>query len=669
MSTLSAYRRLLRPSWRGGQRRRAQALFEKGEPPLRAELFGLTQLEKHAESLASGHTLDLAPGRERLLRRLAENERVIRESYRTAAEAAQTSRQLAPAAEWLLDNYYLIREQIALAREHLTSAYSRELPRLGSGPLKGFPRVYDISLELVLHADGRVDLENVHHFTQAYQRVSPLRLGELWAVPIMMRLALIENLRRVSHRIAWRRRQRDLGEEWGTRLVAAARAGSGEFITELAAFVRAQPALSAPFVTEMAAVLEGSPTALAVNWIEQQLTEQGQSIQMIQQVESQDQASDQISIGNSITSLRTLNAVDWTEFVEGLSETEAVLRRDPLGVYAGMDLATRDSYRHAVEGLAKGKGVRELEVAECVVSLAAHRRQQPHASRLESHVGYFLVGPGEEELERELGYRRKLSVRVRRFLWRKSLYLYLTAILLLTALFTALLMLEWWSPAAHNWVFTAALIVTMGVVSRPAVSLVNWLSTRLVAPHRLPRMDFSKGIPREHCTAVVVPALLFSAETVETLLRDLEIHYLANRSPNLFFGLLTDPPDSAQEAHPEDARLAAAAVEGIRELNARYASSGGATFFVLHRPRRWNPAERVWMGRERKRGKLEDFNRLLIEGDTKPFSVIEGEVAALRAVRHVITLDSDTQLPPGAAWKLAAALAHPLNRPQVNPQT
>ncbi|NLB59615.1 MAG: cyclic beta 1-2 glucan synthetase, partial [Lentisphaerae bacterium] len=652
---------------------RRHGSFDTGEPPLRAELFGLEQFSSFGAALAAAHDLDPAsPSSECLLPRLTENAAIIRHSYDLIAAAARAGQALAPDAEWLLDNYYLIAEQIDIARQHLPKGYSRELPRLRSGPLRGFPRIYDLALELVSHTDGCVDADNITHFIKAYQRVQSLKLGELWAIPIMLRLTLLENLRRVAYRIVWRRQHRELALKWARRFIAVAQKDPRLFVTELADFVRANPPMSPPFIAELYANIEGihSVIGLAINWIEQELSQQGQSIELIQQAESQSQAADQISIGNTITSLRTLNAIDWRQFVENLSVTEAVLRRDPAGVYAQMDFRTRDHYRHVVEGLAKTTKQAEESVAETAVRLAIARRDHSLADRRELHVGYFLIDRGAPELQRAVGFRIPLSRRLRRRLCRRPVVLYLGAISALTLLMATPFcwLCQALRPGQWPWLALAAVLILLSV-SRSAVALINWVITLGLSPRRLARLDFSKGVPENHRTAVVIPTLLYSENNLHSLLERIEICYLANREPNLCFGLLLDFPDAAQAELPHEAALLAAAVTGIRQLNTEYAAEQTNPFFLLFRKREWNPAEQTWMGHERKRGKLEMFNRLVCEGASDAWPVLEGDLEMIRSIKYVITLDADTQLPPQAAVKLAGTLAHPLNRPRLNPQT
>jgi cellobiose phosphorylase len=646
--------------------------FEKmkeAEPPLREELFSITQLESHARTLAAGHSLDSRPGRELFLRRLQENEEVIREAYEQVAETVRKGRTVAPAAEWLLDNHYLIEAQIDQIRLNFPPGYSWQLPRLTSGSLRGFPRIYDLALDLVSHTDGRVDIGNISHFIRSYQSVSPLKLGELWAVPLMIGLALIENLRRVSNRIVWRRRQQDWALDWSQQFLGAVQKDSKSPITVLADLVRSHPPMSTPFLAELTANLQGMHPVLGlvITWVEQELSERGQTLELIHEAESHDQAAVHASISNSITSLRNLSTIDWKDFVESLSAIEAVLRRDPHDVYARMDFGSRDVCRREVEDLARRSGQEETAVAEMAVRLAAERQPGPQADPRGGTVGYYLTGQGRLELESRIGYRTSLRRRVGRLLGRRALGVYLAAVGLLLA--TLSVAVFWGIGRGPNWTWLAAAVIAVGLVaSRSAVSLVNWAAVLLVPPRGLLRLDFSKGIPSAYRTAVAVPAFLSSLETVERLLEQLEIRYLANRSPNLEMVLLTDFPDAPQESMPEDRSLLDAALAGVRRLNEKYAETNQAVFHLLHRSRLWNPAEGRWMGYERKRGKMEQFNRLVRQGIADPFSVIEGDVKGLRNVRFVITLDADTELPPGSAWKMVGALAHPLNRPRVDPQ-
>ena len=635
------------------------------EPPLRSELFSASQMEQHGKTLAAAHTLSADHSPEQLLTRLGENEGVLHEVRDLLTEAVKGNRRITPAGEWLLDNFYLMQEQIRTAKIHLPKGYSKGLPRLKKGPSMGLPRVYDIALETISHGDGRVDPESLSSFVAAYQTVTVLQLGELWAIPIMLRLALIENLRRIATRIAADRIDRNQADYWADRITETAELNPKDLILVIADMARSKPPMVSSFVAELTRRLQGQGPALALplTWIEQQLSESSLTIELLVQSENQQQAADQLSISNSIGSLRFLGAMDWRKFVETMSVVEQALCEDPAGVYDRMDFATRDQYRHVVEKMAKGSRLSENEVARAAINLARKAGDGLDSNNRENHVGFYLMDKGLALLERCAGVRTSSTEMLRKTIHRFPLPFYLGTICALTAIFTGCLIAEAHASGLRSpWMWLVGIVSLMSV-SQLAIALVNWLTTRLVAPQPLPRMDLSKGIPPEASALVVVPTMITGTENIEHLMEALEVRFLANRDENLRFVLLTDFRDANEETLPEDGPLLSLARQGIEELNEKYRTSKNDNFFLFHRPRRFNPQEQIWMGYERKRGKLAELNSFLRGGSRECFSLIVGNTEGLEKVKYIITLDTDTQLPRDAAWQLVGAMAHPLNRP------
>ena len=638
------------------------------EPPLRSELLSASQMEQHGKTLAAAHTLSAGHPPEQLLARLSENEGMLLNVRELLSEAVKGNRRITPAGEWLLDNFYLIEEQIRTAKRHLPKGYSKGLPCLKKGPSTGLPRVYDIALETISHGDGRVDPEGLSRFVAAYQTVTVLMLGELWAIPIMLRLALIENLRRVATRIAADRIDRNLADYWADKFTETAERNPKDLILIIADMARSKPPMVSSFVAEFARRLQGQGPALALplTWIEQQLSESSLTIEQLIQSENQQQAADQLSISNSIGSLRFLGAMDWRKFVETMSVVEQTLCEDPAGVYDRMDFATRDSYRHVVERIAKSSRLSEPEVARAAIRLAGESKGRIDGDDRTNHVGFYLIDKGWTQLEGRAGVRLSFTEATRKVIHRSPLLFYLGTIGVLTALFTGSLLAEaHFSGLRGPWMWLVG-ILSLLCVSQLAIALVNWLTTRLVAPQSLPRMDFSKGIPPESSALVVVPTMITGTESIEHLMEALEVRFLANRDENLRFVLLTDFRDAGEEILPEDGPLLSLARQRIEELNEKYRTSKNDAFFLFHRPRRFNPQEQIWMGYERKRGKLAELNSFLRGGPRACFSLIVGNTEGLEKVRYIITLDTDTQLPRDAAWQLVGAMAHPLNRPQYD---
>lgn len=397
-------------------------------------------------------------------------------------------------------------------------------------------------------------------FVSAYQAVTPLTIGELWAIPIMLRLALIENLRRVAARIGADRVDRNRADHWADQMVAVAEEDPKSLILVIADMARSDPPMVGAFVAEFARRLQGRSPALALplTWVEQRLSEDGLTIEQLVHSENQQQATDQVSISNSISSLRFLGAADWRAFVEARSGVELSLREDPTGEYSRMDFATRDEYRHAVETTAKRSGVEEGQVARRAIGLAREAASGPAPDPRTTHVGFYLVDRGLPELERAVGARFSIPQAVRRACLGRPLTVYLGSILVLTLLPTAGLMVVVREQGGAGWLVALLAFLLPPCASQVAVAVVNALVPRLATARALPKMDLSEGVPSVSRTLVVVPTMLTSVQTVEQMVEALEVRFLGNRDDHVCFGLLTDLADASQEYSP----LANLAVKG-----------------------------------------------------------------------------------------------------------
>jgi cyclic beta-1,2-glucan synthetase len=638
--------------------------------PIRGELLGAEQLAERVAEVARGQRLAVVHiRRAQLLARLTETRRILEDAHARLAAVAADDVDVGPAGDWLLDNFHVVREHILEVHESLPRGYYRELPELASGPLAGYPRVYELAITLISHTEGRVDEENIALVLTAFQRVATLSMGELWAVPAMLRLGLIESVRRVALRTVQRLDEIEAADRWAGRLQVASDRGKRALGAALNAFVTAPPTLTPFFVSRFLQQLRRArgefPPLL---WLEQWIGEDGPSAEEADAWSAQRQATTQIIMANSITSLRAIARIDWRLIVERQSVVEAVLRQDPSGFYARMTFATRDRYRHVVERLAKRARREEASVASFALDLARTGDGNGKGDARRAHVGYFLIDEGLADLERAIAYGPALGERVHRWILRHPYIVFGGGILAATL---AMMWIGWQSAQPATWAAAAAvLVLTLIPANDVAINIVNQLVTTFLPPRTLPKLDLSEdgtsggGIPAEYRSAVVIPTLFPSVDVVQEALSMLEVHFLANREGHLHFAVLSDFADSPTETRTEDAAIVDAAVTGIRELNARYTTGGASSdrFYLFHRPRRWNEREGVWMGWERKRGKLAQFNQFVQGRADEAFSVVVGDVDAIRRVRYVITLDADTVLPPGTAALLVGTLAHPLNR-------
>ncbi|MGH7445330.1 MAG: cyclic beta 1-2 glucan synthetase, partial [Longimicrobiales bacterium] len=574
-----------------------------------------------------------------------------------------------PAGEWLLDNYHVVKEHLREVHESLPRDYYRELPELSSGPLAGYPRVYELATTLISHSEARVGLDNVDLFVGAFQEVAPLTIGELWAIPAMLRLALLESVRRMTLRTVQRLEEVEAADRWVARIHEASANDAANLGAALRDFVANTPPLTAPFVARFLQQLRparGTFPALVV--LEAWIAEESLSAEEAAARSTQRLAITQVVMANTITSLRAIGRMDWPSCVERQSRMDAVLREDPSGFYARMTFDTRDQYRHEVERIAKRTGLAEADVARAAIGLASETEAAAAGDdRRRRHVGYFLVDAGLPELERATGFRPRFEQAVRRWILRHPDHVLVGGIVAGTV--AALAAVLWLAGPDARTMWPLVLAVALIPAGQIAVSAMNQLIAAVLPPGHLPKLELRAphGVPAEYRTAVVIPTLFGSIEAVQEALETLEARYLANREANLHFAVLSDFEDAATELCAGDDAIVAVAVEGVHALNARYAGERQDAFYLFHRPRRWNAQEGVWMGWERKRGKLGDFNRFIRGAAGDAFSVVVGQTEALRSVRYVITLDADTVLPPDAAPLLVGAIAHPLNRAVYDP--
>lgn len=638
------------------------------EEPLREELFSSDQLERFAKALAGKHTLGQKPAKDHLLRRLGDNETFLQEVRKLLNDSIKRKYPVTPAGEWLIDNFYLIEEHIRIAKTQFPKTYSEDLPQLSAGPAAGITRIYDLVLQIISHSDGKLDMESLNRFIKAYQTVTNLYLGELWAVPIMLRLALIENIRRVSARMAIDKVDRNLADHWARKMIETTEKDPKNLILVIADMARSKPPIASAFVSELTRQLTGKGPGLAMslNWIEEQLSDSGRTGTELVNAENKKQTADQVSVSNSIGSLRLLGTLDWRNFVETNSIVEQTLREDNGGVYGLMDFPTRDHYRHVVELIARKSRSSEQDIARLAIQLTKQPASPHEGDQRTAHVGYYLIGPGLRQTQRMAKMRLSLTQRIGNGLGKHAFGLYLTSILLISLALSAAILQRAYSDTQNAWLLVIIAVLLLLSASQLALTVVNFISTLLVKPRLLPRMDFSGEISADCRTLVVVPAMLTTTAAIEDLVEALEVRFLANRNTHLHFGLLTDFTDAARETIPEDQYLLDTARQGLARLNKKYQREKEGFFFLFHRPRKWNPAEGVWMGYERKRGKLSDLNALL-RGDTlERFSLVTGDQSLFPKIKYVITLDADTQLPLGSAWKLIGTMAHPLNRAWVD---
>jgi len=562
-----------------------------------------SRLKKFAHQLAGAHVV-VPAGRDTVKTPRIQNTDVLDtlQSWDLVLHNANTIFKSVPAkdipvsraGEWMLDNFYIVKQTLRQIEEDLPGNFLIQLPKLDGTPLQGHTRIFALAREWISYSQCQIDLTQAAIFMQEYQQVTPLTIGELWALPIMLRIGILERL------------------------------------------------------TYATAALTGIDVPKGLKEIPNQFDFQS--------------LTNDTLVANCFLSLRLLLATDWKDIFEQTSRVERILRDDPAAIYAGMDFDTRNNYRNVIEELARHSTFSEEGVALAAVDFS--RTADAAVPKRKAHVGFYLIDTGRAALEQKIDYKPGMRIRIQRAFLKSPTVAYLGSIAIFSILFVLGLL-------AYTKFFGGSLIqlllvgvLGLGLSVESAIVLVHWNVTRRIKPQSLPRMDFSEGIPSDTRTMVVVPTLLENAEELNHLLQELELYYLANPDPQLTYALLTDFGDASAESMAGDEELLGLATTGIENLNSKYGKE--APFYLFHRQRQWNPSEGVWMGWERKRGKLADFNRLLLNSGGTAYTTQVGKFSILPDIKYVITLDADTSLPQGSANRLIATLAHPLNRAEFS---
>lgn len=626
---------------------------------LQKEPLTLDQLRQQAIDLATslqqtyvGETFQPS-----LLKRLKKSARILSLLRRNVAEGEYVEQTLTLSAEWLLDNTYVIQGSIEEIQRNLPLKFYRELPKILRGPLKGLPRIYACAVELVHGTAGKLSRESIIEFIKSYQTVHPLTIGELWALALLLRLRLIECVQFLAVEIDRRMREGELASFWGNRLLQAARREPERLPEFFALLDKEFPIPSAHFAEELLEHLFDEEAALvqAKKWIELRFGIPSSDVIHQEQI---NEAAEQVVFSNAITSLITLSQLSWQDIFETLSPVDAILKDDPVDIYSKMDFTTRNLYRESIEVIARYSHLLEVEIAKRAIQSA-----QEGQLDFDRHVGYYLVDEGRRKLEATAGYAPPLLQSLRRWITGHPASIYLGGIaigILVLEIGIVAISLKY-DVGLFQTIFFAFLALIP--VSELVIQFMNLFVTRLIPPSILPKMLFENAIPTEDKTLVVVPMLLLGQEEIQAELDRLEIRYLANPDPMLYFGLFSDFTDAPEQHTSADAALLEVAVKGIVAFDNKY---GPGKFFLFHRQRVWSHSEKAWIGWERKRGKLEKLNRFLMGEQLEENIVYAGKAEALKGLRYVITLDSDTQLPKNQAKRLIEVSAHPLNRPQFS---
>jgi cyclic beta-1,2-glucan synthetase len=641
--------------------------WESNQEPTREDLWDVERLERHAQQLALQTGPASAAARCALQSHLDSNVRLLRQAYVAIAAALHDGRAITPAAEWLLDNFHLIAEQATDIPLDLTARAWQELPASPDSDTAGWPRIFWIVREYLAHSDCGFSGETFARYLISYQGNAPLTMRELWAASPVLRLALVDELRRLAVRIEAALDARGAADELTNAVMRDHALGPTS---------RRPPALLLPiaprrdpFIVQLSQRLQslGEDGQPMLAQLASQLMPFGTAIDDVIQREHSRRSSSNLTVRNAFTSLRTVAAFDWRLLFERASPVENLLRT--CTSYDVCDRRTRERYRQCIEASARATGRPEIEIANLVLRQLASPLSAPLS--FEGDIGELLIGSRRAEFEAVVGYRPAPLQRLQRQVVRHSQLLYRGGVVVLACGLSAAAV-HWGLPdpdwrTPQPWLLAALALMP---ASELAVGFINRIWVRRFPPRHLPRLALERRIPIELKTLVVMPVMLRDAADVAAFTHALQVHALANPDAHLRFALLSDGIDAPTSSLEGDEALLATATVAIAALNAsdRAPPPDEPRFYLFHRRRQWNELERCFMGWERKRGKLTELNHLLLGKGPTSIITRSGEPTLAPAnVRYVLTLDADTRVPLGVARDLVGIAAHPLNRAVFDP--
>lgn len=621
------------------------------------------QLENYLEKVASDHILTSKSDKSTYpVPRLIENFKFITKTYEILNEDLKIGISIHPAGEWLLDNYYIIEESVKNIQKDLSLEKYTNFLGIQNGIYKGMARIYVLAAEIVAYTDSKIDGEILEDLLRAYQRKKTLNMEEIWWIGNFLQIAIIENIREVCEKIYISQIQKYKVESIVERLV--------ENKKELK-FTNKQEhqnknilvgEMRYPFVEYMSYKLKkyGRQAISYLNILEEQVNKMGTTVSEIIKKEHFDIALKKVSIGNSIKSIKELSRINFLEIFEAINGVEEILKKDPANVYSRMDYKTKSYYRNAIKEVSKKTKISEIYIANKALELAEKAKIKEVENKKQTHIGYYLISDGIDDLmEALLVNKKSISKKTKVNLYKLSTWG-------IAAILSILIFI-------YIYITTKNIIVSilLGFTSyipliEITTKIVNTILSKIVKPKLIPKMDFSDGVPKEYSTFVVIPTIVNSPKKVKSLLRKLEVYYLANKSDNIYFAVLGDCSSSTKKEEEIDQKILETAKIELEKLNQKYPNNNFPLFHFVYRERIWNDKEKLYLGWERKRGLLHQFNEYILGNAKNEFKVNSLENLKIPKIKYIITLDSDTDLVLNSGIELIGAMAHILNKPQID---
>ena len=656
------------------------------------------QLGKYLEKLASDHVLKEKSDKNTYpIPRMQENFDVITTVYNLLNEHIKLKIPIHPAGEWLLDNFYVIEETVKSIEKELTLKKYINFLGIANGVNYGFARIYVLATEIVSYTDSNITRDLLTELLKSYQEKKKLNMEEIWNIGIFLQIALIENIRNICERIYSAELQKYKVESIIERLVENKQKEELKFnkLGDYKAKVKEYGEMKYPFIEYMSYKLKsyGKKAYPFLNILEEQVSKMGIDVSEVIKKEHFDVAVKKVSMGNSITSIKAIQRINFIDIFEEINQVDEILKQDPANVYDKMDYKTKIYYRNAIKELSKKTKISEIYIAKKCLELAQGKEGK------RAHIGHYLIDKGNTELLEVLQGRR-----VKGCSNNKKISVYIVTKIIVSLVISFLLGLYIYRQTHTFWSFILTVFLTYIPIETIFIQIVQYISNKIVKPKLIPKLDFQNGIPKESATFVVIPTIITNKEKIDEMMKKLEVYYIANKSENLYFALLGDVSASSKEEEDFDEEIASYGIEVTKKLNEKYVnnnrtnevSTGNSLmqnlnknninrnnaninnkiaeislnsdfpkFHFLYRKRVWNEKEECYLGWERKRGLLNQFNEYILKNSKDEFRVNTIDLDKIPKIKYVITLDADTELVLNTGLELVGAMSHILNKPEI----
>lgn len=626
---------------------------------LNGALLDKEQLQKHLEKIAVSHNLNNKSNKNTYpIPQMLQNFEFIKEVYKLLNEHVKLGITIHPAGEWLLDNFYIIEETVKQVEKELTVKKYTNFIGIANGSYEGFARVYVLASEIVAYTEGKIEKNDLIKYIESYQTKRTLNMDEIWNIGLFIQIAIINNIKEVCEKICSSQIQKYKVENIAERLIENKSKSDIKFTDVNHISKYAFKDMRYSFVEYMAYTLKryGKKGYQYLKALEEMVEMTGSTVSDIIKKEHFDIAVKKVLMSNYITSIKKIQRIDFLEIFQKLNGVEEILNNDPANVYSKMDYKTKAYYRNKIKEISTKTKISEIYIAKKILEIS---NKSPKNTKQE-HVGYYLIDNGIDELYEQLNY--KLNKKMDS---NKKTKIYILAITLFSIIISALMSLT--LNSKNSWILIISFIVFLIPASEIVIQIIQYILSKFVKPKMIPKIDFSNGIDKQNETIVVIPTILKSKEKVRELMNKLEVFYLANKSDNIYFVLLGDCSESKNEEEKFDKEVVEEGLKQANKLNQKYNKNEKPIFHFLYRSRVWNNSEGCYLGWERKRGLLNEFNNYMLNINKGSFRVntLE-ENNPIENLKYVITLDADTDLILESAFELVGAMAHILNKPIID---